>query len=283
MTRAASEAFERLVPDKRILVFSRSSYIGMHRYGGIWMGDNCSWWSHILLALHELAGLNMCGFLYTGPDCGGFTRNATRDLLLRWLALSVYTPLMRNHACQGTREQEFYQFEKPEDFRSVIGVRYRLFPYLYSEYMKAVLNDGMMFKPLSFVYENDEMAKQVEDQLMLGDEAMIAPVYVQNAKGRYVYLPEDMLMVKFLPDGTISEKALSAGHHYVEIALNEVPLFIRRGKCVPVADVAETVAKVDYTTIRPIGWDGAAYELYDDDGTTPIRENAAGTTTVITK
>ena len=33
MTRAAGEAFEELEPDKRILMFSRSSYVGMHRYG----------------------------------------------------------------------------------------------------------------------------------------------------------------------------------------------------------------------------------------------------------
>ena len=31
MTRAAGEAFEQLCPDKRILLFSRASYIGMHR------------------------------------------------------------------------------------------------------------------------------------------------------------------------------------------------------------------------------------------------------------
>lgn len=39
MTRAAGEAFDRIDPEKRFLMFSRSSYIGMHRYGGIWMGD----------------------------------------------------------------------------------------------------------------------------------------------------------------------------------------------------------------------------------------------------
>ena len=43
----------------------------MHRYGGIWTGDNHSWWSHILLALHMMPSLNMCGFLYEGPDIGG--------------------------------------------------------------------------------------------------------------------------------------------------------------------------------------------------------------------
>ena len=46
--------------------------IGMHRYGGIWTGDNKSWWSHILLNLKMMPSLNMCGFLYTGADLGGF-------------------------------------------------------------------------------------------------------------------------------------------------------------------------------------------------------------------
>ena len=57
MTRAAGEAFERIDPEKRFLMFSRSSYIGMHRYGGIWTGDNKSWWSHILLNLKMLPSL----------------------------------------------------------------------------------------------------------------------------------------------------------------------------------------------------------------------------------
>ncbi len=98
MTRAAGEAFERIDPEKRFLMFSRSSYIGMHRYGGIWIGDNKSWWSHILLNLKMLPSLNMCGFLYTGADLGGFGAIRTRELLLRFLALGVFTPLMRNHS-----------------------------------------------------------------------------------------------------------------------------------------------------------------------------------------
>ena len=266
MTRAAGEAFERIDPEKRFLMFSRSSYIGMHRYGGIWMGDNKSWWSHILLNLKMLPSLNMCGFLYTGADLGGFGADATRDLLLRWLALGVFTPLMRDHAAAGTRDQECYQFEDLDDFRHVVGVRYRLIPYLYSEYMKAALNDDLYFKPLAFVYPEDSMAVQVEDQMMLGNEVMIAPVYTQNARGRYVYLPEEMKFVKFLPDGSISEEVLGKGHHYVEIALNEVPMFIRSGKCVPVAEAAEYVDALDTEHLTMLGYAGAEYTLYEDDG-----------------
>lgn len=266
MTRAASEAFERIAPEKRFLMFSRSSYIGMHRYGGIWTGDNKSWWSHLLLNLKMMPSLNMCGFLYTGADLGGFGTDTTRDLLLRWLALGVFTPLMRNHAALGTRKQECYQFEHIEDFRHVIEVRYRLIPYLYSEYMKAALNDDLYFKPLAFTYPKDPMALQVEDQLMLGEEIMIAPVYTQNAKGRYVYLPEEMKFVKFLPNGTLSEQTLPAGHHYVEIALNEVPLFIRQNKCIPLASPAEYVDALDTKNLTLIGYKNSSYALYEDDG-----------------
>lgn len=266
MTRAAGEAFERIDPDRRFLLFSRSSYIGMHRYGGIWTGDNKSWWAHILLNLKMMPSLNMCGFLYVGADLGGFGADATRDLLLRWLALGVFTPLMRNHAAMGTRQQECYQFEHPEDFRHMIGVRYRLIPYLYSEYMKAALQDDLYFKPLAFVYPEDKMAARVEDQLMLGNEVMIAPVYTQNAAGRYVYLPEEMKFIKFLPDGSVSEEVLQKGHHYVEVALNEVPLFIRRGTCIPLAEAAETVEDLDTGRLKLIGYEGAEYALYEDDG-----------------
>lgn len=268
MTRAASEGLASIAPGKRFLLFSRSSCIGMHRYGGIWTGDNHSWWSHLLLNLKMLPSLNMCGFLYVGADLGGFNADTSRDLLLRWLALGVFTPLMRNHSGCDTRRQEFYQFEGPEDFRSVIETRYRLIPYLYSEYMKAALNGDMLFKPLAFVYPEDEIALQTEDQLMLGNEVMIAPVYTQNATGRMVYLPEEMLFVKFGPEGRITEEVLPAGTHFVKVALNEVPLFIRKGTCIPVADPAQTVADIDPATIRMIGWPGASYDRYDDDGVT---------------
>lgn len=275
MTRAAAEAFDRIVPDKRLLMFSRSSYIGMHRYGGIWTGDNRSWWSHILLNLKMMPSLNMCGFLYTGADLGGFDNDATRDLVLRWMALGVFTPLMRNHSAQGTRRQEAYQFGDTEDFRGIVETRYRLLPYLYSEYMKAALNDDMYFRPLAFVYPEDSFAAGVEDQMMLGGEAMIAPVYTQNAKGRYVYLPEDMLFVKFAKDGAYTEELLTQGHHYVEIAVNEVPLFIRKGRCIPLAEAAECMEKLDTANLKMIGFENAEYTLYEDDGIGKDYENPA--------
>ncbi len=266
MTKAAAQAFGRIAPNRRFLLFSRASYIGMHRYGGIWTGDNHSWWSHLLLNLKMLPSLNMCGFLYAGADLGGFGADTTRELLLRWLALGVFTPLMRDHSAIGTRDQEAYQFGDTEAFRGVIETRYRLLPYLYSEYLKAAYSDDMYCRPLAFVYPGDAFARGVEDQLVIGDEIMIAPVYTENARGRYVYLPEEMRFVKFKKDGCYSVETLGPGHHYVEIDVDEVPLFIRAGRCIPLVDAAPCVDEIDMRTMKVIGYEGARYERYDDDG-----------------
>ena len=237
MTKAAGEYFEREFGKGKILMFSRASYIGAHRSRGIWFGDNHSWWSHILLNLKMLPSANMCGFLYCGADLGGFNENATRDLVLRFLALGVFTPLMRNHSALGTRDQEGYRVERPEDFRDVIQVRYRLIPYLYDTFVKASETDGMIFRPLSLDYPDDPVARECETQLMLGDECMIAPVYEQNASGRTVYLPEDMTFVK-LSGERVEKQELKKGLHYVKVALNEVPLFIKKGKKIPLCKPA---------------------------------------------
>ena len=132
--------------------------------------------------------------------------------------------------------------------------------------MKAALNDDMYFRPLSFVYPDDTFARGVEDQMMLGDEIMIAPVYTQNAKGRYVYLPEEMLFVKFRKDGEYSEEYLPRGHHYVEIAIDEVPLFIRKGRCIPLVKAAQCMEELDTEHMEIIGFENARYTLYEDDG-----------------
>lgn len=255
MTRAAAEYFENSSKDK-ILMISRASYIGMHRYGGIWTGDNCSWWGHISLLLKQLPSLNMCGFLYTGCDLGGFGCDTSREMLLRFMSVGIFTPLMRNHSALGTREQECYKFERPEDFRGIISLRYRLLPYLYNLFVKCAEEGCMYFKPLCFDYPDDEIAPNIEDQLLIGDDLMIAPVCVPNATGRMVYLPEPMTCVTCglgsgLDSGEPQKKMLEKGVHYVEIPLNNIVFFIKKGHNIPVADSALSTAELDFS---PKSW-----------------------------
>ena len=271
MTRAAAEGFASIDDSKRFLLFSRSSYIGMHRYGGIWTGDNCAWWSHLLLNIKMMPSLNMCGFLYVGADLGGFGADTTYDLMVRWLQFGIFTPLMRNHAAKETRVQELYQFHDSSYFRELIRFRYSLIPYLYSEYVKASKKNEMLFSPLGFEYSRDRVAAHTEDQLLLGESLMITPVYTQNAIGRTVYLPEDMLCVIFSPGEKRHMEILKKGHHYLNLELEEFPIFIRKNHFLTLCHPANTTEALDMNALEVIGYsDGStlSYDYYNDDGYT---------------
>ena len=283
MTKASAEGFRRFDPDRRTLLFSRSSFIGAHRDGGIWQGDNFSWWSHLKMALQMLPGLNLCGFLYTGCDLGGFGCNVTEDLLERFLQLGVFTPLMRNHSALHTREQEIYRFGSWETMRDTVSVRYALLPYLYSEFMKAALRDGMYFRPLAFDYPDDPRAVHTQDQLMLGEGCMIAPVCEQNAAGRYVYLPEDMLMIRFRSARDWDLVPLEKGDRWVDLALNEFPLFVKKNHAVLLCPGGESSELLDDTRFTVVGQieRESVYELYRDDGKAAAPDLGGGLTKVV--
>ena len=273
MTRAAGEAFVDLRPGQRTLLYSRSSFIGSHRYGGIWLGDNNSSWAQLLANIQMMPSVQMCGFLYSGADLCGFSSDTTPDLALRWLEFGLLTPLMRNHSAVGTRMQEYYRFpEVLPAVRNMIRLRYALLPYLYSEFMKAALENTSYFRPLAFDYPDDPDAREVEDQLLLGEGLMAAPVYVQNAHGRHVYLPEPMKLLRLRAVDDYDEEILPAGHHYIRCALDEMLLFIRPGHIIPVAQPANNTAELDDASLTlwsflPNG-ESAEYRMYRDDGVT---------------
>ena len=196
----------------------------------------------------------MCGFIYTGADLGGFGANTTEDLLLRWYALGIFMPLFRNHSCLGSREQEPYQFKSIEKFRGILNLRYRLLPYLYDTYLRSVKENEMYGSPLGFIWPDDEDARHCEDQLLIGDSIMITPIYEQNATGRHVYLPEEMKMIRFRNSDAVEEIVMQKGHGYVHIALDEVVVFVRKNKKLPLGKTAASVEDIDWNDLTEIAF-----------------------------
>ena len=75
-----------------------------------------------------------------------------------------------------------------------------------------------------------------------------------------------MMLVRMRTYNTIETEILPKGHHFVDISLDELVFFIRKGKAIPIGDSAENTSKLDASWIKLIGYDNATYELYDDDG-----------------
>ena len=146
----------------------------------------------------------------------------------------------------------------------------------FLEVLKAALRGDMMFRPLAWDHPEDARCRTIEDQLYLGGELMIAPVYEQNARGRMVYLPERMKMLRHTRDGLLEEKVLEKGDHYIEVALSDVVFFLREGHMLPLAKGGQCVGEVDFEKLTAVSFgEDAAYEYYHDDGVTKDYENPA--------
>lgn len=272
MTEAASEALKTLLPNERPLLLSRSSYPGLHRMASIWMGDNMSWWEHMLVNIRLLQSLNMMGFFYTGADIGGFGGDASPELVIRWMQLGVFNPFYRNHAALNTRPQEPWQFDEESlnIMRDTVRLRYALLPYTYSEYMNSVKESEPFIKPLSFVFDGKK-EKDIEDQFMYGNSLMVAPVHEQNKKGRYVYLPD----VKWLnwTATKFEERNMTVykpGDYYIEAELSQIPLFIKENNLLVLTEPMNYVGEKEITELWIVGLvtSQAVYTYYDDDGLT---------------
>ncbi|OJV61927.1 MAG: alpha-glucosidase [Clostridiales bacterium 38-18] len=288
ITRAAAEGFESYDANRRFFLLTRASHIGMAKHSGIWTGDNHSWWEHIKLNIQMMPSLSMAGFLYAGADTGGFGHHSSGELLSRWMQFSLFTPLLRNHSAMGTRQQEPWQFdsEVTNHIRNLIRMRYALVPYLYSEYMKANLNQSLLFAPLGFTYL-DERSKGVEDQLLFGDELMLAPIYESNARGRHVYLPEEMVKINLSQYESIGEQGfewLSKGDHYIPQEVDELYAYLRPNRLLVLTEPKNRVSQLNYKQLTVIGFvkDTATYTLYDDDGITQSFKEGVSTQTVFT-
>lgn len=271
LCEACYDGVDKLLKARRGVIFSRSSYSATHRYSGLWTGDNSSTYRHLRLNFNQLLGLNMEGFLFSGADTGGFGGNCSRSLLLRWLALSLWTPLFRNHCAIIFRPQECYHYRKKKDFRNLLNARYQLLPYIYSEFGKAVLRDDILFKPLSFIFKDDETARNIDDQLLFGDSVMICPI-LNKEKTRKVYLPVSMTEVRY--DGkNFKETKVEKGWREIKVPLNELVFYILPDKCVPVTKPCLHTKDIDLSDVTLIG-SGTEYEQYLDDGfTKDIKES----------
>ena len=113
---------------------------------------------------------------------------------------------------------------------AVSQVMLRKINYIYDEVVKAAKNNTMYMRPLAFDYRDDTQARRVDDQILVGESIMIAPVYTANTLGRYMYLPEEMKMLRLKSLTDIKEEVIEKGHHYIDVATNELLIFIRKGK-----------------------------------------------------
>jgi alpha-glucosidase len=265
MARGTREGMLKLRPNERPFVLTRASYAGGHRYAAAWTGDNISSWEHLELAVPMCLNLSISGQPFVGTDIGGFVGSPGGELYTRWLQLGVFTPLMRTHTEKGTPDQEPWSFGAAYEKinKKSIELRYRLLPYIYSQFYQASRTGIPLMRPLFFDFPGDKNTYWNNRDFLFGDAFLVAPVLWPGSTKRDVRLPSGDWY-----DYWTGEKFLGLTTVRVDAPIDRIPLFVKAGSIIPTQQVVQysDEAPVDPLTLQVFPSAGSLSTMYEDDG-----------------
>lgn len=235
------------------IVWARAAWAGSQRYPLHWGGDSTSNFANMPPQLAGGLSLGLSGFQFWSQDIAGSSGGFDETLFIRWLQMGLFLSHSRVH---GGDDREIYRFG-PETFRicrDYIRLRYRLLPYLYGSAVKCVKESLPMARALVVEYQDDPTARQVDDQYLLGDSLLVAPVMTRENRRR-VYLPKS-----YWTDWWTGERIPGGRWLDVEAPLDTLPLYIKEGGLIPLGPV------MNYVDERPTDRIELLVALFAQDG-----------------
>jgi len=263
MGRSTYEGLLKLRPNERPFILSRASFAGGQRYTVLWPGDNTSNWAHLRGSIPTLLGLGLSGFPFVGSDIGGFNEAPTAELFTRWLQLGVFYPFMRDHTMFGSPDQEPWAFGPEHEAinRRAIELRYELLPYIYSAMHDASQSGIPAMRPLMLEYPKDETTYGTDDEFLFGSDLLVAPVLLEEAKQRSVYLPAGDWYDYWTGEHYAGGKSID-----VPVTLASIPIFVRGGAVIFAQPVVQSTNDMPGQPLRVMLFSSGASELYEDAG-----------------
>ncbi|PYS74688.1 MAG: hypothetical protein DMF69_01000 [Acidobacteria bacterium] len=213
--------------------------------------------------------LGLSGQPFVGSDVGGFMGRGNGELLTRSYQVSFLAPFCRNHKTIDGYDQEPWRFGKHyEDIiRKYLKLRYELMPFLYTTLETAHRTGVPLFRPLVLNYQDDSSTYNLDDQFMVGDDLLVAPILSAGLTNRLVYLPRGSWY-----DFWTNKKYSGETMIRVDAPLETVPMFVRGGAIIPKGQSMNFVGEkpaAPLFVIYPDAQGKAQTSLYEDDGVSP--------------
>jgi len=252
MTRASFEAQQAFGlhhgTEEPVYSVTRAGPPGIQRYAQTWSGDNTTSWASLKWNIRTGLQMGLSGMFNVGHDVGGFYGPVPEpELFLRWVQSCALNPrmVMNSWKANNVSNLPWMHPEVTEAVIDAIRLRYRLMPYLWQCFERASAHHEPIIRPTFFNFPNDSECLHDNDEFMLGDRLLVAPVVNEGARVRRLYLP-------LLPDGKgwidfYSRTRFAAGAwHEVDAPLHRLPLFVVEGAELPVsAPLAGALPKHD--------------------------------------
>jgi alpha-glucosidase len=285
MALSTFEGFQRYDATARPFILSRAGFAGIQRVAAQWLGDNFSDWEHLRMSLPMATGLGLSGQPFIGADIPGFAGTPNPELAVRWFQYGTLTPFSRCHGVMGEPDQYPWSFGPAVEsiVRESLELRYQLLPYLYAKFWDAHETGAPIQRPLLYDFQHDPTARDSDDQFMLGDALLVAPVMSPGVVARSVYLPQGTWY-----DWHSGERHAGQAYVTAQAPLDRIPLFARGGSIIachvqPLASTAEHQApELELHLFVPSEDGEFRSSLHEDDGETKAHEKGAFLRTIFT-
>nr|XP_046244835.1 maltase-glucoamylase, intestinal [Scatophagus argus] len=270
MVLATEKALQRVFGGNRTLMLTRSSFPGVGKYAGHWLGDNAANWNDIKWAIPGMLEFGLFGIPYIGADICGFFDDSSEELCRRWMQVGAFYPFSRNHNAEGYKPQDPAAYGAESllvaSSKHYLRIRYTLLPYLYTLFYKAHTTGETVVRPVMHEFYSDSNTWTVDRQFLWGKHLLITPVLDPGVSTVRAYIP-DAVWYNYE-----TMERLENRRNYMDMYLppEKLGLHIRGGAVLPIQkpDVTTT-----YSRRNPMGLiialddnNQAAGELFWDDG-----------------
>uniref|UniRef100_A0A8C6LWR3 alpha-glucosidase n=1 Tax=Nothobranchius furzeri TaxID=105023 RepID=A0A8C6LWR3_NOTFU len=256
MVLATEKALQHVFGPNRTMMLTRSSFPGVGKYSGHWLGDNTATWNDIKWAIHGMLEFGLFGIPYIGADICGFFGDSSEELCRRWMQVGAFYPFSRNHNAMNFKPQDPAAFGADsvlvKTSKHYLRIRYTLLPYLYTLFYKAHTTGETVVRPvLHDVY---------------GSHLKRCPCFVQGVDTIRVYIPDAVWY-----DYETMERLTDRRKHVdMYLPADKLGLHIRGGAVLPTQRPEVTTT---HSRSNPMGLvialddnNQAAGELFWDDG-----------------
>lgn len=267
------EALEEYFGKDKACLFARSATAGGQKFPVHWGGDCYA--EYTAMAETVRGGLSLCssGFGFFSHDIGGFEATAPADVYKRWCAFGLMSTHSRLHGSTSYRVPWTFDEEACNVLRFYTKLKGRMMPYLWAQAIKTHEVGVPMMRSMVIAFSNDIACKYLDQQYMLGDNLLIAPI-----------MNEEGIAEFYVPQGTwydiVTNDTYEGGRYYQrKCNYYEMPILARPNSIVTYGEFADNNVVYDYLQNAEV----TIYSLEDGKvATAPIYDSEGNKLTDIT-
>lgn len=237
--KAVFELLREYRGENEAVLFARSAAAGSQKFPVHWGGDCSANYPSMAETLRGGLSFAMSGFAFWSHDISGFENTATPDLYKRWTAFGLLSTHSRLHGSQSYRVPWLFDEEACRVTKFFTNLKCRLMPYIYQKGVEASQEGTPVMRPMVFEYPKDPAVKYLDQQYMLGEALLVAPVFREDHKAEY-YLPSGKWTDFFTGETREGGKWYSGEYDYFSL-----PFYVRENTIL-VMGSCETRPDYDY-------------------------------------